>query len=1144
SFAPVYSGGVLTLERIVPADCNKDGVVNEADELIILTLLDSGFYDRAGDLNLDSVVDEEDYQLFHRQYASTKDVAKYEITPYLTEKLFVLRERDGSLRFADRRGLVAHSDADWTVIKDLSGERFLLAGTTLGGLSLDSDIRRYVFSQPAGIVDSLRIDRILRFNGKSYELRGTGLGDLALYRTSDGASIPVRERDLLEVQQTLYTILGTELNPTLAGNGQKEKFDLDGVITIGDTDYRIRKDASGDKVLDWPVVMSRHVAEKELTYVISGENVHAIVLKLLKPEEGYVGTPVFGDEVIFLQKTEDGLVPYAVYITETGEYILDDGLNPQIVSRFDGVYTTISTPDGVTYRIDETPEGDIILTEYRKVSGASPLTIMAVPDGENIVYHSVYTTAPGEYAFDDEDGVADPVLSTFDGEKTTVTLRGVIYVIDETAEGEIILTKYYDVTGALPLDIVAVPDGTDIVYYSVYTTAPGEYAFDDEDGVADPVLSTFDGEKTTVTLYGAVYVIEETAEGEIILTVLLEESGVLPTGKVSMPTENGPEFYDVTYEDVGGEMKYVFNDGVNPAIYSEFDGTYTTVTSGDRTYIIKGTGIEDMVLSLKPAVTGQVTGDEIGVLIGIGENAIGYFRAYTTESGELLFDDGVYEPLVAEFDGTYTTVKTHRTIDLSGTEYKIIVTTGATTTTYALDDGVNPPITDLEIGGQVTIDTVTYDITGTSEDDLQLKNIRYIFISKETAKAILIENDILKVTEEVLPGVPESSVELDRNSVALGWGSEMKYYDIFLDTGLPMVDGAHTSLSPWYWDPVEQAIMSDPTMPSDATYLFKDIFLTAYESLYFDWKIDSYNDYMRFYIDEVEQTSDYYGLNAYLYGRQDYWTELRFELEPGEHTLMWVYTKDAYDEWYNKGKDRGWVDNIQIGSVFSTSFDMPSDIDSFYFDQPKWYNEFGAMRSERITHNDTTFFTKEIIAEEDSMIMFDWKTDSEQNYDYLRFYVDGVLQGRISGSTDWERASYYLSRGEHTVQWAYSKDSSESYGEDCGWVDNIALQPVATLVEAIDFETDLVVESSATDFNDNTLGGAFTTQPAWRIDNTEASQGASSFRSEKIGHNDSVAFYKDVDLTSSGQVIFDWKIDSSNDYFRFYIDGQYQSQIS
>jgi len=37
-----------------------------------------------------------------------------------------------------------------------------------------------------------------------------------------------------------------------------------------------------------------------------------------------------------------------------------------------------------------------------------------------------------------------------------------------------------------------------------------------------------------------------------------------------------------------------------------------------------------------------------------------------------------------------------------------------------------------------------------------------------------------------------------------------------------------------------------------------------------------------------------------------------------------------------------------------------------------------------------------------SDLSFYWKVDSESGYDYLRFYIDGAEQAKISGSTSWD----------------------------------------------------------------------------------------------------------------------------------------------
>ncbi|MEI6175180.1 MAG: T9SS type A sorting domain-containing protein, partial [Bacteroidota bacterium] len=74
-------------------------------------------------------------------------------------------------------------------------------------------------------------------------------------------------------------------------------------------------------------------------------------------------------------------------------------------------------------------------------------------------------------------------------------------------------------------------------------------------------------------------------------------------------------------------------------------------------------------------------------------------------------------------------------------------------------------------------------------------------------------------------------------------------------------------------------------------------------------------------------------------------------------------------------------------------------------------------------------------------ISFWLSTSSEQDYDFLNFYIDDVLLGQWSGDTPWRRAAYPVDAGEHTFKWSYNKDIALSWGLDRAWVDFIALPP-------------------------------------------------------------------------------------------------------
>jgi len=73
---------------------------------------------------------------------------------------------------------------------------------------------------------------------------------------------------------------------------------------------------------------------------------------------------------------------------------------------------------------------------------------------------------------------------------------------------------------------------------------------------------------------------------------------------------------------------------------------------------------------------------------------------------------------------------------------------------------------------------------------------------------------------------------------------------------------------------------------------------------------------------------------------------------------------------------------------------------------------------------------------EDS-ISFYYKTSTELGYDFLKFYVDNVLQGQWSGETPWSRAAFDVPAGNHIFKWIYQKDLAESQGQDRVWLDFI-----------------------------------------------------------------------------------------------------------
>ena len=72
-------------------------------------------------------------------------------------------------------------------------------------------------------------------------------------------------------------------------------------------------------------------------------------------------------------------------------------------------------------------------------------------------------------------------------------------------------------------------------------------------------------------------------------------------------------------------------------------------------------------------------------------------------------------------------------------------------------------------------------------------------------------------------------------------------------------------------------------------------------------------------------------------------------------------------------------------------------------------------------------------------VSFARKVSSESNFDFLEFYIDGVLNGAWSGELDWAVVSFPIAAGTHTLLWRYVKDESISSGSDAAWIDSVVL---------------------------------------------------------------------------------------------------------
>jgi hypothetical protein len=99
-------------------------------------------------------------------------------------------------------------------------------------------------------------------------------------------------------------------------------------------------------------------------------------------------------------------------------------------------------------------------------------------------------------------------------------------------------------------------------------------------------------------------------------------------------------------------------------------------------------------------------------------------------------------------------------------------------------------------------------------------------------------------------------------------------------------------------------------------------------------------------------------------------------------------------------------------------------------------------------------------------ISFARKVSSESGYDFLKFYIDGVLKGSWSGNQDWVEVDYPVTVGNHTFKWEYSKDGSQVNGSDCAWVDFIIFPQSVQNVTFVVTSSESPVEGATVYFNE------------------------------------------------------------------------------
>jgi hypothetical protein len=130
------------------------------------------------------------------------------------------------------------------------------------------------------------------------------------------------------------------------------------------------------------------------------------------------------------------------------------------------------------------------------------------------------------------------------------------------------------------------------------------------------------------------------------------------------------------------------------------------------------------------------------------------------------------------------------------------------------------------------------------------------------------------------------------------------------------------------------------------------------------------------------------------------------------------------------------IEDFETGDFTSHNWEFSGN-QPWQIVQDDVYEGIYAARSGNITHSQSTTMSITIDVASAGEISFYRKVSSENNYDFLKFFINGDMVAQWSGSAAWSQVAYPVNPGNTTFTWTYSKDHIVSSGSDCAWIDFI-----------------------------------------------------------------------------------------------------------
>lgn len=130
-----------------------------------------------------------------------------------------------------------------------------------------------------------------------------------------------------------------------------------------------------------------------------------------------------------------------------------------------------------------------------------------------------------------------------------------------------------------------------------------------------------------------------------------------------------------------------------------------------------------------------------------------------------------------------------------------------------------------------------------------------------------------------------------------------------------------------------------------------------------------------------------------------------------------------------------------------TAIDVPTATFTFPEGFAPWFGQTSvsfdgvdSVQSSAISDGQSAAFETEVTIASPTVISFNWMVSSEENKDFLQFFLNDVLQDQISGEVGFSLASFPVDDGVFILKWVFTKDEAGSAGDDNAFVDELRFE--------------------------------------------------------------------------------------------------------